>query len=89
MLNLTLCFLTAVHVYAHTFNFELLLDAQESSDDLLQKLSNIGNNEGEVYVNPIRSRDAVSSPQHVKLRLHGTQQAARLRRDSRAANIKT
>ena len=25
----------------------------------------------------------------VKLRLHGTRQAARLRRDSRAANIKT
>ena len=26
---------------------------------------------------------------HVKLRLHGTRQAARLRRDSRAANIET
>ena len=51
-------------------------------------------NPPERYVESVRrflnyDRNCGSGMQGLKLRLHGTRQAARLRRDSRAANIET
>ncbi|MFT7799823.1 cytochrome b-245 heavy chain isoform X1 [Arapaima gigas] len=49
---------TAIHIIAHLFNFERFMDAQRDSNNTLQYvLSQIGNKENQMFLNPIRTKD--------------------------------
>ncbi|XP_028655629.1 cytochrome b-245 heavy chain [Erpetoichthys calabaricus] len=49
---------TAIHTIAHLFNLERFMDGQLDNHDTIQyTLSQIGNIEGQAYLNPIRSND--------------------------------
>ncbi|XP_035249970.1 cytochrome b-245 heavy chain [Anguilla anguilla] len=53
-----IAFHTAIHILAHLFNFERFMGAQlDSNSSLEYVLSQIGNEDGKAFLNPIRTSD--------------------------------
>ena len=60
------CLFAAIHYWAHTFNFELFIEAWDKQGvdnktrDFLRDLSEVGQDNG-LWVNPVSDPDTVSS----------------------------